>query len=177
MKLLGLSGSLRKDATNRKLLGEAQRLFAPSAYVEADLDLPLYDGDLESAKGIPEAVKTLAGQIKDADAIVIATPEYNQSISGVLKNALDWVSRTDGAPWADKPVAIMSAAAGRSGGARAQYALRLCMQAFRPRILQGPEVMVAASHEAFDPDGQLKGELYVKLLQELMDALKAEVSR
>ena len=85
MKLLGISGSLRKDATNRKLLGEAQRLFAPSEYVEANLDLPLYDGDLESAEGVPDAVATLASQIKAADAIVIATPEYNQSISGVLK--------------------------------------------------------------------------------------------
>ncbi len=177
MNLLGISGSLRKEATNRKLLGEAQRMFAPDSYVEADLTLPLYDGDLEGAEGIPEAVTRLADQISGADAIVISTPEYNQSISGVLKNALDWVSRVDGSPWADKPVAIMSAAAGRAGGARAQYALRLCMQPFRPRILQGPEVMVAASHKEFDENGRLKGEMYNKLLQELMDALKTEAER
>ncbi|MEL7211515.1 MAG: NAD(P)H-dependent oxidoreductase [Pseudomonadota bacterium] len=177
MNLLGLSGSLRKEATNRKLLMEAQRLFAPESYVEADLNLPLYDGDLEADAGVPDAVKTLAAQIEAADAVVISTPEYNQSISGVLKNALDWVSRVDGSPWAGKPVAIMSAAAGRSGGARAQYALRLCMQPFRPRILQGPEVMVAASSKEFDEDGRLTGEMYLKMLQELMDALKAEIGR
>lgn len=177
MKLLGISGSLRKEATNRKLLAEARRLFDPSSYVQADLNLPLYDGDLEARTGVPQAVTDLAAQIKAADAIIISTPEYNQSLSGVLKNALDWVSRTEGAPWSDKPVAIMSAAAGRAGGARAQYALRLCMQPFRPRILQGPEVMVAASHNAFDTDGRLQGELYVKTLQDLMDALKAEVGR
>ncbi|WP_224824042.1 NADPH-dependent FMN reductase [Cognatishimia sp. MH4019] len=177
MNLLGISGSLRDEATNRKLLAEAQRMFAPESYVEADLNLPLYDGDLEAADGIPEAVTRLASQIADADAVVISTPEYNQSISGVLKNALDWVSRVDGNPWANKPVAIMSAAAGRAGGARAQYALRLCMQPFRPRILQGPEVMVAASHKEFDDNGRLQGEMYNKLLQELMDALKAEAGR
>lgn len=177
MNLLGMSGSLRKEATNRKLLQEAQRMFAPQSYIEADLNLPLYDGDLEEAEGLPEAVTRLAGQITEADAVVISTPEYNQSISGVLKNALDWVSRVDGTPWAEKPVAIMSAAAGRAGGARAQYALRLCMQPFRPRIVQGPEVMVAASHKEFDETGRLQGEMYTTLLKDLMDALKAEAGR
>lgn len=177
MHLLGISGSLRKAATNRKLLAEARRLFEPSAYTEADLNMPLYDGDLENADGVPDAAKTLATQISQADAIVISTPEYNQSISGVLKNAMDWVSRVDGTPWSGKPVAIMSAAAGRSGGARAQYALRLCLQPFRPRLLQGPEVMLAASSKQFDENGRLTGELYEKTLQELMDALKAEVGR
>ena len=177
MNLLGISGSLRKEATNRKLLAEARRLFDPTVYVEGNLDLPLYDGDLEAAEGVPAAVKGLADKIEVADAVVISTPEYNQSVSGVLKNALDWVSRLDGNPWADKPVAIMSAAAGGAGGARAQYALRLCMQPFRPRLLQGPEVMVAASHKEFDETGQLTGALYVKTLQELMDALKTEIER
>lgn len=177
MKLLGISGSLRKEATNRKLLGEARRLFDPASYIEADLNMPLYDGDLEEAEGVPQAAKLLAEQISEADAVVISTPEYNSSVSGVLKNALDWVSRLDGAPWSGKPVAIMSAAAGRAGGARAQYALRLCMQPFRPRLLQGPEIMVAASFKEFDDDGHLKSELYVKALQELMDALKAEAAR
>lgn len=177
MKLLGISGSLRKEATNRKLLAEAQRMFDPSSYIEADLNIPLYDGDLEDRQGIPAAVTELAAHIGAADAVVISSPEYNQSVSGVLKNALDWVSRVEGNPWMDKPLAIMSAAAGRSGGARAQYALRLCMQPFRPRLLQGPEVMVAASQKEFDDDGRLKGEMYAKTLQTLMDALKAEVGR
>ena len=116
----------------------------------------------------------MADQIAAADAVVISTPEYNKSISGSLKNALDWVSRVDGKPWAGKPVAIMSATAGRAGGERAQFALRLCMMPFRTKILQGPEVLVAASFQEFDEDGALKGEMYRKNLQELMDALKAE---
>ncbi len=173
--LLGLSGSLREASTNRLLIREAARLGQVTSFTEGDLQLPLYDGDLEESKGVPANAQMLARQIKQADAIVISTPEYNQGISGVLKNALDWVSRTEGSPWAGKPVAIMSAAAGRAGGARAQYALRLALQPFRTRLMQGPEVMVAATHEAFDEAGRLKGDSYVKMLTTLMDALKAEV--
>ncbi|HHB80418.1 MAG TPA: NADPH-dependent oxidoreductase, partial [Aliiroseovarius sp.] len=141
--LLGLSGSLRKESHNARLLREAARLGDVRLRL-ADLRFPLYDGDLEDAEGIPLQVKTLAEQIAEADAVLIATPEYNQSFSGVLKNALDWISRVEGNPWRDKPVAIVTAAAGRAGGARAQYALRLAMTPFRPRLLTGPEVMVAA---------------------------------
>jgi chromate reductase len=173
-RLLGISGSLRKDATNRLLIREAARIYAPEHFVEADLDLPLFNEDLE-ADGIPAAVQTLSDQIADADAVVISGPEYNKALSGVLKNALDWVSRTKGSPWRDKPVAIMSAAAGRAGGERTQFSLRLCMVAFRPRILQGPELMVANSGAEFDTDGRLISERYLKTLTELMEALRAEV--
>jgi len=175
INLLGLSGALRDQSTNRFLIREAARLGKADIFVEADLRLPLYDGDLEEAGGVPDAVQALAKQIADADAVVISTPEYNQGISGVLKNALDWVSRTDGSPWAGKPVAIMSAAAGRAGGARAQYALRLAMQPFGTRLLQAPEVMVAANHNQFDDVGRLTEESYINALTRLMDALRAEV--
>jgi chromate reductase len=171
-KLLGLSGALRKSSTNSKLLLEAARLFGDHDYIQADLNLPLYDGDDEEAAGVPAAVQTLADQIAAADAVIISTPEYNKGPSGVLKNALDWVSRTDGKPWADKPVAVMSAAAGRTGGDRAQMVLRGFMLPFRPNILQGPEVMLAASYEAFDEHGHLKGEMYVRDLTALMVALR-----
>lgn len=113
--LLGISGALRKDSTNTKLIRQAARIFAPESFIEADLHLPLYDGDLEQAEGIPAHVQTLADQIANADAVIISTPEYNKALSGVLKNALDWVSRTDGSPWNGKPLAIMSAADGRAG--------------------------------------------------------------
>jgi len=106
-RLLGISGSLRKEATNRKLVAEAARLFDPAEIIVADLQMPLYDGDIETGDGIPESVWALNNAIRDADAVVISGPEYNKSISGVLKNALDWVSRTKARPWADKPVAIM----------------------------------------------------------------------
>jgi len=176
MNLLGISGSLRKDSFNRKLIREAARLGNASAFTEADLHLPLYDGDLEEAEGIPASVQTMADQIAAADAVVISTPEYNKGISGVLKNALDWVSRTEGAPWSGKPVAIMSATGGRAGGERAQFNLRLAMAPFRPRILQGPEVLVGGAPGEFDDAGQLTGEGYVKFLTELMEALANEVA-
>ncbi|KEJ90874.1 NADPH-dependent FMN reductase [Sulfitobacter donghicola] len=174
-KLLGISGSLRKGSHNAQLLAEAARLFGDSHYTQADLNLPLYDGDDEEANGVPAAVETLAQQIADADAVVISTPEYNKGPSGVLKNALDWVSRSAIKPWGDKPVAVMSAAAGRAGGERAQSVLRGFMVPFRPRILQGPEIHLASCYAEFDDNGHLKSEIYTKDLTELMAALRAEI--
>lgn len=174
--LLGISGSLRGASVNTKLVREAARIYG-GAHALGDLRMPLFDGDLQDASGIPAEVTALATAIKEAEAVVISTPEYNQSFPGVLKNALDWISRVDGNPWRDKPVAILSAAAGRSGGARAGYALRLAMMPFRARVLPGPEVMVAQARSQFDDDGRLTVDSYVSLLTELMDALKAETRR
>jgi chromate reductase len=173
--LLGISGSLRKASTNTMLVRNAAAIFGADSFVEADINLPLYNGDLEAAEGVPASVQLLADQIAAADAVIIATPEYNKAISGSLKNALDWVSRTKGGPWAGKPVAIMSAAAGRAGGERSQFSLRLAMMAFRPDILQGPEILLANSSNEFDENGKLTGEIYIKMLTELMDALKARI--
>ncbi|NRB04735.1 MAG: NAD(P)H-dependent oxidoreductase [Rhodobacteraceae bacterium] len=175
--LLGISGSLRADASNRKLLREAARLFGPCTYIEADLNLPLYDGDDEAANGIPESVAALSQVILEADAILVSTPEYNKGPSGALKNALDWVSRTPDRPWTNKPVAVMSAAAGRAGGERAQLILRTFLLPFRPRILAGPEIHLASSTEQFDEAGQLTNEWTVKDLTTLMEGLKAEMER
>jgi chromate reductase len=175
--ILGIPGALRTKSTNRALLAEARRLFGAAYHTEADLRLPLYDGDLEEAHGIPAEVQRLADQIKAADAIIISTPEYNKSLPGVLKNALDWVSRTRGGPWRDKPVAIISAADGRAGGDRSQFALRLAMVPFRALVLPGPEVMVANSAHAFDEAGRLLDERYIKALSELMGLLRAEAER
>ena len=175
--LLGISGALRKDSRNTALIHEAARLFAPDEFILADIRFPLYDGDLEDSDGMPEIVQALHEQIVAADAVIISTPEYNSNISGVLKNALDWLSRSNPHPWAGKPVAIMSAAARRSGGARAQFSLRNCMTPFNPRILQGPEVMIAAAGKAFDDDGRLINEFSIKSLTKLMDALRVETTR
>lgn len=175
-RLLGLSGSLRKDSANTKLVHEAARLFAPDSFEMGDINLPLYDGDAEAADGIPAAVQALSDQIAAADAVIVSTPEYNKGPSGALKNALDWVSRTNGNPWSGKPVAVMSAAAGRAGGERAQMVLRGFLLPFRPVILPGPEMHLANCTNEFDEAGQLTGELYIKTLQELMDGLKAQVS-
>lgn len=174
LTLLGISGSLRAKATNRKLLHEAARLFDPARYVEADLRIPLYDGDEEEAHGIPESVSALSRQINEADAVIISTPEYNKGPSGVLKNALDWVSRIKPHPWAGKPVAVMSAAAGRAGGERAQLVLRTLLVPFQPRLITGPEVHLADSSNQFDENDQLISEQYKATLQKLMDKLRDE---
>ena len=175
--LLGISGALRAGSTNRKLLREAARLFGECSYVEADLQMPLYDGDLEEADGVPEPAERLAAQIDEAHAVIISTPEYNKGPSGVLKNAMDWVSRVPGNPWEDKPVAVMSAAAGRAGGERAQLVLRTLLVPFRPRLLLGPEVHLAASSKQFDDDGMLTGEQYLKDLGALMQKLRDDAIR
>lgn len=175
LTLLGIPGALRAASTNRLLLAEARRAFGDATQTEANLRLPLYDGDLEDSHGIPSEVQALADQIAAADAVVIATPEYNKAPPGVLKNALDWVSRTKGNPWRDKPVAIISAAGGRAGGERSQFALRLMLTPFRPRLLTGPEVLVAASDQAFDAEGRLIDPRYQKALAELMQTLRASV--
>lgn len=175
-KILGLSGALRKASTNRKLLREAARVYGAAEYTEADLALPLYDGDLEEAEGIPESVQALVAQIAEADAVFISTPEYNGGIPGVLKNALDWISRSDVKPWAGKPVALMAAAAGRAGGARAHHELRLAMAPFQARIVNGPEVMVAASYEQFDAEGRVS-EDYIAFLEPLMQAVRDEIAQ
>jgi chromate reductase len=171
MTLLLVPGALRRASTNRLLAAEAARLYGEDDPAWADLRMPLYDGDLETEAGLPLGARALADAIEAAEAVVIATPEYNQSFPGVLKNALDWVSRAEGRPWRDKPVAIVSAAAGRSGGARSQYALRLALTPFRPRLLTGPEVLVAEASRQFE-DGRLTNERNAKALSELMTALR-----
>lgn len=173
--LLGISGALRADSTNTKLLREAGRHWGGEVAL-ADIRFPLFDADDQDRDGIPDAVLRVTDQIARAEAVVISTPEYNQSFSGVLKNALDWISRTPAKPWADKPVALMSAAAGRSGGARANYALRLAMTPFRPRLLTR-EVLLADARNQFDEAGRLVSERYDTQVAEVVAALKAEVAR
>lgn len=174
--LLCLSGALRRGSSNTMLLREAARHYGgPSEF--GDLRLPLYDTDEEDAHGIPASVQTLADQIAGAEAVVVSTPEYNQSLSGVLKNALDWVSRTKNSPWRDKPVALMSAAAGRAGGARANFALRLAITPFRPRLLTGPDILLANSTAQFDDNGHLTDERAEEALIDMMARLRAEAQR
>jgi len=175
--ILGISGSLRKESVNTKLVQEAVRLLEPTHFTIADLNLPLYNGDDEDRDGLPDAVIRLADQIEAADGIVLSTPEYNAAIPGVLKNALDWVSRKKPNPWADKPVALMSAAAGRAGGLRGQTMLRTVMTPFGARIVPASEVAIAGAAKEFDDNGRLTSERYQASVQRLMDALKKEVAR
>ncbi|MCT4559043.1 MAG: NAD(P)H-dependent oxidoreductase [Pelagimonas sp.] len=177
LTLLGLSGSLRKASTNRLLMHEAAKRFSPTHFIEANLRLPLYDGDLEEANGIPAEVQTLADQIKTADAVIVVTPEYNKMISGVLKNALDWVSRVPGGVWADKPVAVLSATAGRSGGEQTQATARHALLPFQPRLVVGPDVLVGANYEQWNDAGELTNDRYLAAIDGLMAKLKSEATR
>ncbi|MBB5517018.1 chromate reductase [Rubricella aquisinus] len=174
--LAGISGSLRRGSSNTLLVKEAARAFAPATFVMGDIRLPLFDEDLE-AEGIPAEVTALAEAIAQADALVISTPEYNKNLPGGLKNALDWLSRLKPNPLNGKPVAIVSAAAGRAGGERSQFSLRHCLTPHMARILPGPEVMIAGANKAFDENGQLSDPKSFEFLGKLMDALKAEIER
>jgi chromate reductase len=174
-KFLGIAGALRRESTNLKLLREAARLFGEAEVAWGDIRMPLYDGDLEDASGLPAEAQALVAQCRAADAIVIATPEYNKSIPGPLKNALDWVSRARPGALRDKPMAIVSASDGQYGGERSQFALRLTLVPFRPLLLAGPEVLVSWSRresEAFDAEGRLVQERPLKALAELMAGLR-----
>jgi chromate reductase, NAD(P)H dehydrogenase (quinone) len=176
VRLVGISGALRRGSSNTLLVKEAARLFGPCDFSLGSIRLPLYDGDLEKEEGLPAEVTALAELIRAADGVVISTPEYNKNLPGVLKNALDWLSRTKLRPLAGKPVAIVSAAAGRAGGERSQFSLRHCLTPFNPRVLQGPEVMIAGANSAFDEEGRLKDARSVEMLTMLMEALRAEIA-
>lgn len=175
-KLLTISGSLRKGSFNRMLLQEAAHAFGPAHVTDANLHLPLYDGDLEDAEGIPQNVEKLAEQIKDADAIVIASPEYNKGIPGVLKNALDWVSRVPGTVLAGKPTVVVSAAAGRTGGETAQFMVLSCLAQLQVKLVLGSAVLVAGAGNEFDADGKLTNDRYRATLEKRMQALRAAVT-
>jgi len=167
--LVGICGALRAASLNRRLM-QAGAAHWPGPFIEGDLRLPLYDGDLEAA-GIPEAVAALARAIAGADAVLIACPEYNKGPPGVLKNALDWLSRVKPNPLWGKPCALVSVTAGRAGGERAQTMLRTMLVPHRAEVLTWPEVLVAGAEDAFDAGGQLTNPRHRQALAELMARL------
>lgn len=175
LKLLGLSGSLRAESFNTKLLKAAMTSFDAADSSIGDLNLPLYDGDLE-AKGIPDSVTALAAQVAAADAIIISSPEYNKGISGVLKNGLDWISRVPGGAFKGKPVLIIGAAAGRTGGETAYFMTRSCVDQLGANVLAVPAVLVAGAFKEFGEDGTLKSEQYQASLDSAVAALKSVAS-
>ena len=170
--ILGFAGSLRKDSYNKALLRAAMELMPKDASLEIfDLEgIPPFNQDLENQ--MPERVKEFKKRIKLADAILIATPEYNYSIPGVLKNAIDWASR----PYGDnsfegKPVAVMSASIGMLGGARAQYHLRQSFVFLDMYPLNKPEVMVAFAPQKIDKNGKLTDENTRKIIKQMLERL------
>ena len=157
LRFLGIAGSLRRGSYNRGLIRAAVEL-APAGItvIPYDLvDLPMFNADVE-AEGDPTAVAAFKRAIRETDALVIATPEYNHCVPGVLKNAIDWASRpARGSVLTGKPVAIMGATPGRGGTARAQAHLRDGLAYTNGFVLPLPEVLVAVAGEKFDGDGTL----------------------
>lgn len=176
--VLAVCGSLRTGSFNRAALRLAIELKPPGMTIDtADIgSIPLYNEDLR-AQGFPPPVETLRRQIKAADALLFVTPEYNYSIPGVLKNAIDWASRPPlGSPLTGKPVAIMGASTGRGGTARAQEQLRSALEFSRANVLEQPEVLVPEAFMRFDEQGEL-GDAGVRAeLAELLDTLVAVAS-
>ena len=178
MKVLGIVGSLRKGSYNKLALRTAIELKPAGMEIESfDIaPLPPYDEDLRE-KGFPKAVEELREKIRAADALLLVTPEYNYSVSGVLKNAIDWASRPPDQPFNDKPVAIMGASGGILGTARAQYHLRQVCVFLNMHPINKPEVMIAQAQNKFDASGRLTDETARKLIAELLVNLAAWTER
>ncbi len=170
--ILGIVGSLRKGSYNRAALRAAQQL-APEGVAIETIDLggiPPFNEDEE--RNPPAAVTELKARIRAADAILFATPEYNHSIPGVLKNAIDWASRPYGdSAWECKPVAVMGASVGMMGTVRAQDHLRQCLATLNMFPVNRPEVMIAGASQKFDAAGNLTDETTKKLIRQLIENL------
>ncbi len=178
MHLVALCGSLRAASYNRHAL----RLLAEQLPAGGTLELldwrelPLFDADV-LARGEPDAVRELKRRIHAADGVVIATPEYNFSIPGGLKNAIDWLSRGEDQPFRHKPVAIVSAATGPLGGARVQYELRRVMLFLDAAVLTKPEVFIGQAASKFDAQGRCTDEATRRFVGDQMQAFERWIAR
>jgi chromate reductase len=175
LKILGIAGSLRVQSYNRAALRAAQALAPAGLTLDAfELDdIPPYNQDEERKP--PQKVVDLKARIRAADAVLLATPEYNYSIPGVLKNAIDWASRPYGDnAWDGKPVAIMSASIGLFGGMRAQYHLRQCFVFLNMDAVLQPEVAIGNAPQKFDAQGDLTDNTSRQLILQLLQNLAAK---
>lgn len=176
IKILGIAGSLRKSSYNRAVLRAAQKLAPAGAILDiAELDgIPGFNQDEEQKP--PAKVVELKEKIRAADAVLFVTPEYNYSVPGLLKNAIDWASRPYGdSAWNGKPAAVMSASIGVFGGVRAQYHLRQIFVFLDMAAVNKPEVMIGNAAERFDDQGNLKDEKTKQLISQLLESLVAKV--
>jgi chromate reductase len=174
LRVLGISGSLRKGSFNGATLRAAQEL-APAGMTIDSYDIsaiPLYNGDVEAA-GLPAPVVDLRARIATADALLFVTPEYNFSVPGVLKNAIDWASRPPQPPFSGKPAAVMGAAGGILGTGRSQYHLRQVLNGLNCLLVNRPEVFIGSAASKFDANLTLTDaparDLIAALLQALQD--------
>ena len=178
MTILGIAGSLRKQSYNRGLLRAASQLTPEGVTLETfDLEgIPPFNQDNDTSP--PQRVALLKSSIRAADAILLATPEYNYSVPGVLKNAIDWASRPYGDnSWDDKPVAVMGASLGALGTARAQYHLRQMFVFLNMHAMNGPEVMVSNASQKFDQQSELVDEKTRQYVRTLLANLVAWTRR
>ena len=178
IQILGIAGSLRKGSYNRAALRAAQQLAPDTARIDIfELHgIPVFNQDEEG--NLPPKVAALKDAVRAADAILIVTPEYNYSVPGMLKNAIDWASRPYGqSAWEGKPVAVMGAAAGPLGSARAQYHLRQTFVFLNMYPVNRPEVMISSAQEKFDEQGNLTNEASRKLIRQLLENLVAWTQR
>jgi len=181
MNIVAICGSLRKGSFNRMLM-EALASFAPAGMsikeAPSFADLPLYNADIQNGPGFPAAVGALAEAIRAADGVIFCTPEYNFSIPGGLKNAIDWVSRLPNQPFAGKPIAIQSASPGPLGGARVQYDLRRSMVFLDALTLNKPEIFVGSCAAKIDEKtGELKDDTTRTLVKQQLEAFATFVAR
>ena len=176
IRVLGISGSLRRGAYNTALLHAAREL-APEGMVvevfEGLREIPPYDDDVRIEQGFPPVVAELREAVRLADAVLLVSPECNYSVPGQLKNAIDWASRAPDQPFADKPVAIMGASPGNIGTARMQHHLRQCLLFLDARVLTRPEVMIGQVAQKFDPSGRLTDEATTEQIGAQLAALAA----
>lgn len=179
MQVLGIAGSLRAGSYNRGLLRAAAALMPPDSTLEiAEIgEIPLYNQDVERA-AVPPGVRSLRERVRAVDGLLFATPEYNFSLPGVLKNAIDWLSRPpEASALDDKPVAIVSASAGGFGGVRAQIAFRQICMFTNMHALNDPLLAVSHAYEKFDANGDLTDEGVRADLAEVCHALVAWIHR
>jgi chromate reductase len=178
LEILTLCGSVRERSYNAALI-RALPMLAPGGvvFVEAPLivNIPHYDADLQQISGPPSVAAALVTAIRDADAVLIASPEYNYSVPGTLKNAIDWASRVPKQPFSAKPVLIQSVSAGLLGGARMQYHLRQVLVSLDALVFTRPEVMVGMAPSKFDEQGNLIDEATQTLVRSQLAAFSTFV--
>ncbi len=177
-KLIGISGSLRQGSYNSALLRNAARLMPEGAelVVETIRGIPLYDADVEAAEGIPERVTVLKNAIAAADGLLLATPEYNNSIPGVFKNTIDWLSRPDSdikRVFGGKPVAVIGASLGGFGTILSQDAWLPVLRTLRAEFWAGGRLMVSRAQTVFDQDGTLADQTIQEQLRKYLEGFTA----
>jgi chromate reductase len=178
IRILGIAGSLRQASFNRATLRAAQEL-APDGMQIDSFDIapiPLYNDDVRQ-QGFPPPVEDFRARIKAADGVLIVSPEYNYSIPGVLKNAIDWASRPPEQPFDGKPIGIMGASMGVMGAGRAQYHLRQCFVFLNGLVMNRPEVAIPAAQNKFDAAGTLTDQPTRDFIAAHLAAFKAWVLR